>query len=50
MPVYVDGLRSCLPSGRWNWAWSCHMFARPDNVDALHDLAAKIGLKREWFQ
>lgn len=29
---------------------SCHMFARLEHVEALHALAARIGLKREWFQ
>lgn len=27
---------------------SCHMYA--DTLDELHSLAAKIGLRREWFQ
>lgn len=29
---------------------SCHMFARLDETEALHALAARIGLKRAWFQ
>lgn len=29
---------------------SCHMFARVGDVDALHAFAARIGLKRAWFQ
>lgn len=48
MAVYVDYLR--------NWGWklrgkpilSCHMIA--DTVEELHEMADKIGLKREWFQ
>jgi hypothetical protein len=27
---------------------SCHMTA--DTIDELHEMAAKVGMKREWFQ
>jgi hypothetical protein len=49
--VYVDELIE--------WGWknrgramgpSCHMFTDPGNEEALHAVAEKIGLKREWFQ
>jgi hypothetical protein len=44
MPVYVDELN--------NWGWrlgpSCHLIA--DTNEELHAFAAKIGLKRRWFQ
>lgn len=44
MSVYVDKLR--------NWGWelgpSCHLIA--DTNDELHEFAARLGLKREWFQ
>lgn len=48
MPVYVDALieynsRPDLPFTRW-----CHM--RADTLEELHAMAARIGLKREWFQ
>lgn len=48
MAVYVDDLRrfptkiACFKMG------SCHMTA--DTLDELHAMAARIGLKREWFQ
>ena len=42
--VYVDRLRD------WGWKLgpSCHMIA--DALDELHAMAAKIGMKRSWFQ
>lgn len=44
MAVYVDKLR--------NWGWrlgpSCHLYA--DTNEELHAFAARIGLKRAWFQ
>lgn len=46
--VYVDPLLVCVPNGRWRWNRSCHMFA--DTLDALHAFAARIGLRRAWFQ
>lgn len=50
MPVYVDGLM--------DWGWSLgpnsHMMPHPDRTDLalaeLHEMAARIGLKRAWFQ
>lgn len=44
MPVYVDRLRD------WGWRYgpSCHMIA--DTLDELHAMAARIGMKRIWFQ
>lgn len=44
MPVYVDACRD------WGWrlGCSCHMVA--DTEEELHELASKIGLKRQWFQ
>lgn len=42
--MYVDKLR--------NWGWklgpSCHMIA--DTNEELHEFAAKLGMKRSWFQ
>jgi hypothetical protein len=49
MTVYVDRLAS---NGRWGpcgrFLRSCHLFA--DSLDELHAFAARIGMKREWFQ
>lgn len=46
--VYCDPMIPCVPNGRWRWTKSCHMFS--DNMDELHSMAARIGLKRSWFQ
>lgn len=48
MSVYVDNLIA------WGWAIrgrkteSCHLIA--DSLEELHEFAAKIGMKRQWFQ
>jgi hypothetical protein len=44
MSVYVDKLRD------WGWKLgpSCHLIA--DSNEELHEFAAKIGMKRSWFQ
>lgn len=44
MSVYVDTLID------WGWKLgpSCHMIA--DTESELHEMAAKIGMKRSWFQ
>lgn len=48
MAVYVDKLRD------WGWRLgpSCHLIsdAPPGDNTELHGFAAKLGLKREWFQ
>lgn len=43
MSVYVDTMRASF--GRMIM---CHMFA--DTDDELHQMAAKIGIARKWFQ
>ena len=44
MSVYVDPL---IDYG-WKLGPSCHMTS--DNIEELHLMADKIGLKRSWFQ
>lgn len=41
--VYVDDVRIPWRGKRWS-----HLTA--DTEEALHEFAARIGLKREWFQ
>ena len=53
MTVYIDELKRyprTVSSGsrRYINAEWCHMTA--DTVDELHEMAIKIGMKREWFQ
>lgn len=43
MSVYVDA-----ENLKFRNMIMCHMIA--DSVDELHDMALKIGLKKEWFQ
>ena len=43
MKVYVDEAKN--PYGRMKM---CHMTA--DNLDELHIMASRIGVRRKWFQ
>lgn len=43
MTIYVDEINT-YPSGQW-----CHMMS-DSGVDELHTMAAKLGLRRAWFQ
>lgn len=43
MATYIDNAR--LRFGRMKM---CHMIA--DTLDELHEMAGRIGMKREWFQ
>lgn len=50
MTVYVDPLV--------NWGWrlrgrvvaSCHLFTDALDLQELHDFAARIGMRRAWYQ
>lgn len=46
--IYVDGFRQLARVGRCRPARWSHLLA--DDRDELHDFAAHLGLKREWFQ
>lgn len=46
--VYVDSLKECTPKKGWRWKEYCHLFA--DSLEELHEFAAKIGMRRSWFQ
>lgn len=49
MSVYVDEFKLWLPKQpRPFHLGSSHLTA--DTLDELHELAQRIGLKREWFQ
>lgn len=48
MSVYIDPEISCIPSGAYRWRRVTHLFA--DTLEELHTFAAKIGMRREWFQ
>ncbi len=43
MTIYIDDIQN-YPSGRW-----CHM-ATDGDIEELHAFAARLGLKRMWFQ
>ena len=46
--IFVDLNIGCARNRNWCYDTVCHLFG--DNPDELHALAAKIGLKRSWFQ
>lgn len=48
MSVYVDTLLIYPGAKRPFDKGSCHMTA--DTLEELHEMATKIGMKREWFQ
>lgn len=47
MTVFVDDMY-LYPMGQFRRMKMSHMIAYSD--DELHDMAARIGLRREWFQ
>lgn len=46
--VYVDEIMVTVPSARWPFKASCHLYA--DTEEELHWFAGMLGLKRSWFQ
>ena len=50
MTIYVDDYRVPARVGRLNARWS-HLSVGPDDdIAELHAFAARIGLRRSWFQ
>lgn len=47
MTVYVEDARIKAKVGSWDTRWS-HLFA--DTAEELHAFAARLGLRRSWFQ
>lgn len=46
MTIYVDDIFDYPPKGKW-----CHLWSDDtEDVEALHQFAQSIGLKRSWFQ
>lgn len=50
MTVYVDPLAKFGWKLRGRETASCHLFTDDIDLQSLHDLAQKIGMKRAWFQ
>lgn len=48
MPVYVDEIKDYGRNVAGHGSKWCHLFA--DTTDELHQFAARLGLKRSWFQ
>ena len=49
--VLVDALLPCVPNARWRWNESAHLFVAVGTpLEVLHKFAARIGLRRAWFQ
>lgn len=50
MTVYVDNWRQRAKLGRYPGLWSHLMVGPGDDLAELHEFAASIGMRREWFQ
>lgn len=49
--VCVDDLMPVIKvTGRWKWPESCHLYSDDNNLQELHEFAAKLKLQRNWFQ
>ena len=50
-PVYIGPAYNCVMNRNWKWPKAAHLFTNVrENLPALHNLAAQIGLKHSWFQ
>lgn len=50
MTVYVDDWQQRAKVGQFTARWS-HLMVDPEgDLDELHVFAARVGLRREWFQ
>ncbi len=49
MTVYVDNVGISATVGRYTARWS-QLFTDSPDLTELHELAARIGLRRSWFQ
>ena len=47
--IVVDELRTYTGRGRLSGQW-CHMTTDTGDLDELHAFAARLGLRRAWFQ
>lgn len=50
MTCYVDPLLHRGWKMRGHFVKSAHLFTDAQDLAALHELAARIGMKRAWFQ
>ncbi len=49
--VFVGPLLPCITNKNWRYKAACHMFVSIEtDIEVLHAMANKIGLKRSWFQ
>lgn len=49
MTIFVDNMRMRARVGRLDARWS-HLFTDQVDKTELHEFAARIGLRRAWFQ
>lgn len=47
--IYVDDMRRPARVGRITGRWS-HLLTDQDDQTELHEFAARLGLRRSWFQ
>ncbi len=50
MTVFVDSLMDYGWKLRGHSVKNCHMFTDDVDLTELHEMALKIGMKRQWFQ